>query len=329
MMCAKLSAKTKPNSSRLEKAARRSEKPSSLVSYGLLDSDALLRHGYIADGLIPSISSETLANAAFRLRTIIGTNRNPRSRAFQHSVPKRKHFRRLKSIPNPVHQIALADVVEKHWEKLERFCWGSSLSVSKPQVNSTGDRALEANMSLDEIAKQRLLRSIGRRVCLRADIARFYPSIYTHSIPWALHGKAESRRNAQLYGNSIDKALRDTQDQQTGGIPIGPDTSFLMGEVIGTAIDHMLSQETRVTGTRYLDDFHLYFYSTSEAEHGLSVLHKAVKAFELELNEAKTAFYDLPELLEPVWKTELRQQVLLFGLSPASDGSAKSLQHGF
>ena len=102
-----------------------------------------------------------------------------------------------------------------------------------------------------------------------------------------------------------------------------------MGEVIGTAIDHMLSQETRVTGTRYLDDFHLYFYSTSEAEHGLSVLHKAVKAFELELNEAKTAFYDLPELLEPVWKTELRQQVLLFGLSPASDGSAKSLQHGF
>ena len=82
-------------------------------------------------------------------------------------------------------------------------------------------------------------QSVGTRYLLKTDIARFYPSIYTHSVPSALHGKAAARadKKYKLLGNRIDLWLRETQDKQTGGIPIGPDTSFLIGEILGTALD--------------------------------------------------------------------------------------------
>jgi hypothetical protein len=138
-------------------------------------------------------------------------------------------------------------------------------------------------------------------------MSRFYPSIYTHSIPWALHGKSMARSDKDLYGNKLDKRVRETQDKQTGGIPIGPDTSFLIGEVIGTAIDIELQQRLpHVKGTRYIDDFHLYFESLADCESALAVLHKVVKEFELEINDQKTDILSLPESFEPAWKAELR-----------------------
>jgi hypothetical protein len=61
--------------------------------------------------------------------------------------------------------------------------------------------------------------------------------------------------------------LRETQDKQTGGIPIGPDTSFLVGEIVGTALDlELKSQIPSLRGTRYVDDYHLYFSTVADAE---------------------------------------------------------------
>ena len=36
---------------------------------------------------------------------------------------------------------------------------------------------------------------IGKRFVVKADISTFFPSIYTHSIPWALVGKAVAKQN--------------------------------------------------------------------------------------------------------------------------------------
>src|ERR1022692_4555816 len=112
---------------------------------------------------------------------------------------------------------------------------------------------------------------------LPADFSRFYNSIYTHSIPWAIHGKVNARadREYALYGNRLDLRVRDTQDQQTGGIPVGPDTSFLLAEVIASAIDTELVQSVgELKGTRYIDDYHLYFGSAADAESALAELHR-------------------------------------------------------
>jgi hypothetical protein len=145
---------------------------------------------------------------------------------------------------------------------------------------------------------------------LKTDLATFYPSIYTHSIPWAIHGKqvARSKRAKKWFGNQLDIWMRETQDRQTGGIPIGPDTSFVIAEVIASRLDQKLEKQlgTPLHGVRYIDDYHLYFKSRSEAERGLAALHTVAQSYELQLNGLKTEIIELPEPIEPAWKTDLR-----------------------
>jgi hypothetical protein len=284
----------------------------------LLSVEDLMTRGYFPDRVIPPVNSLALAVAVPDMLSYIEPKvldilnkvkgaGVPRSRCVTHSVPKRKHLRRSLSIPNPLHQCILSDEIAKNWQMLQAFCSKSpiSLSVPKPSV----DRALEATNGLNEQPLYRAQRSVGARYLLKTDIARYYPSIYTHSVPWALHSKSAARSDKKfnLLGNRLDLWLRETQDKQTGGIPIGPDTSFLIGEVLGTALD--LQLETRLhslRGTRSIDDYYLYFSTVSEAEKGLAALHEVSREFDLEINDPKTEVVQLPERLEPPWKGELR-----------------------
>ena len=267
----------------------------------------LLTRGYFHDRVIPPLGSEALAPAIPELRGYVRAQqrRKRRSRCAHHSVPKKKHLRRVLSIPNPFHQTLLCAEIERNWPQLQSFCAGSQISLSVPQ--DSAKRALQSNHDISAVTTERALRSIGKRYLLKADFARYYPSIYTHSIPWALHGKQNSRVDQSLFGNAIDRRVRDTQDQQTGGIPIGPDTSFLLGEVIGSAIDRDLHGVIGdLHGVRFIDDVYLYFETLQEAELALSQLHKIAKNFELEIHDQKTEINALPDELEPAWKTELR-----------------------
>ena len=112
---------------------------------------------------------------------------------------------------------------------------------------------------------ERAIRSSASRYLLRADFSRFYPSLYTHALSWAIHGKDLAKQNqadASLLGNRLDRAVRNTQDRQTLGIPVGPDTSDLMGEVLAVAIDlRLLSDVGTLAGVRYVDDYYLFVFS--------------------------------------------------------------------
>jgi reverse transcriptase-like protein len=92
-------------------------------------------------------------------------------------------------------------------------------------------------------------------------------------------------RSSSLYGNLIDTCVRNTQDQQTLGIPVGPRSSHLIAETVGAALDRELQDELGpLSGTRYVDDFHLYFRSRSETENALAMIERVAKSFELEVN---------------------------------------------
>ena len=61
------------------------------------------------------------------------------------------------------------------------------------------------------------------------------------------------------------------QGKQTNGIPIGPDTSFLVAETILTCVDdELLSKTHPVGGFRFFDDYELVFSDLSSAENALA-----------------------------------------------------------
>jgi hypothetical protein len=131
--------------------------------------------------------------------------------------------------------------------------------------------------------------------------------LYTHAIPWALHTKPiAKRRKGRTDGDRIDKAVRDCSSGQTVGIPIGPDTSFLVAETVLTAVDASLRTKLpSLRGFRYLDDYEAAFATRAEAEEAQGHLESALGDFELVVNPFKTYVLELPQPFNATWKREL------------------------
>lgn len=275
----------------------------------MLTLDNLIRKGYLPSELPPPYTTESLANNLTTITNQINVYRPNKSKCCNYSITRIKHLRRLLGIPNPLQEIRLCQALVDNWTEISNFYSRSMLSLSRPMVISNSERALTRSHKYGQIFEEGVLRSTSSRYLLRTDISRYYPTLYTHSIPWALHTKALAKvsRGDSLYGNIIDRCVRNTQDEQTIGIPVGPDSSFAISEMISTAIDERLMQMfNNLNGIRYMDDYFLFLGSYSEAEQVLAAFLAILKDFELELNPSKTFILEQPEILDQSWAAELR-----------------------
>jgi len=162
-----------------------------------------------------------------------------------------------------------------------------------------------------------LLSNYGRYV--KTDITRFYPSIYTHSIAWAILGKAHVKANHHTaafknhFANFLDKAVGAGQEGQTIGIPIGPDTSRILAELIAVEVEeiaksHIPDFEQRAV--RYVDDMLIGLPESETASAVLSGLSLALYEYQLELNAEKTGTFGLGCSHTPEWIHFVRNFVL-------------------
>jgi hypothetical protein len=147
---------------------------------------------------------------------------------------------------------------------------------------------------------------------VRTDIKNFYPSIYTHSIAWALHGKSTIRKggnrfdNKTFVGNRLDKLFQNANDGCTNGLPIGPVVSDIVAEIIASAVDRTLSKVLKrasvpFEAVRFKDDYRILVSSPEDAKRVVKVLQAALKNYNLELNDEKTTVTTLPEGLFRPW----------------------------
>ena len=70
-------------------------------------------------------------------------------------------------------------------------------------------------------------------------------------------------KDAAIFGNRIDALVRSCQDGQTIGIPVGPDTSRVISELMLCAVEAEMPRKLRdriASGFRYIDDFLLRLY---------------------------------------------------------------------
>jgi len=277
----------------------------------------VIEKGYFPAEIPPAFSTSSLAGATGYLPADLNTFLQKSSRCAFHSIPRLQHNRRLLGIPNPLHQMKLVVLIERHWPNIERHMNKSALSMTGMQYVPASNRGLERVNDFDAFDQEKVIRSSSSRFLLKADLSRFYHTLYTHSISWALHTKAVAKArqfDKTLYGNLIDEAVRNTQDKQTLGIPVGPVTSDLISEVLGASLDEELSiLRPGLKGLRYVDDYYLYFATRSEAEATLADLHSVANHFAVEINPLKTRISELPEPIQPSWKSGLRSHVIRAG----------------
>lgn len=245
------------------------------------------------------------------------------------SISKGKLSRRFLQIPNPKHFALLSEKIVAKWTDFENVFALSDYSKSYPipETLPTKRSVSTFSKSVSDFRNELLNTSFGKTIEVRVDISKFYPTIYTHSIAWALLGKDKAKNyfkqkanldtliaagdlDAALYkfAEGIDITLRSCQEGQSIGIPIGPDTSHILAEVIACRIDSILKAKFGSIGLkacRYYDDYYLYVSTKDKADKVLKGLQLILTDFQLEINEGKVRIREFPFAFEDEFTTTL------------------------
>jgi hypothetical protein len=277
---------------------------------------ALLSKGYFPNELPPSFTTTNYADAlvpptGHAPPATFANAKSGKLSSFSLARGGNFRFRRRLSLVNPIHFYNLSQRIESAWGPLSAHVNQSPLSFSKTVVDPTYHRAIRPNFkSQRDLLPTKARNRAGCGAIVLADISEFYHSIYTHSIPWALHTKPVAKANIgkpPLLGDELDRLIRKAQDNQTMGIPIGPDTSLIVSEIILSACDtELIAKMTGLKGLRYFDDYEFAFSQLSEAESALATLQEVLLGYELRLNPRKTALHSPPIEFEVEWVREIR-----------------------
>ena len=150
----------------------------------------------------------------------------------------------------------------------------------------------------EKFEQKTIEKSLDFNYSLFTDISNFYPSIYTHSIPWALYGKDEVKNNRRRYNNSfgqmIDNKMQKSRFNQTNGIHQGSVLMDFISEIILGYIDLKLSEllaEDELSDyyiIRYRDDYRILSNSKTDIDLISKRLQQVLLTFNLNLGSAKT-----------------------------------------
>ena len=279
----------------------------------------LLKLGYIPKELPPPFESLTFSdkidtintawNAKFNSLTKPNRLNYKESKWVVFSIPKVNLSRRIINIPNPLHQSKLCKTISGKWVEIQNIYSKSKISSSYPIDDIKKNRAVITKDNFGEFKSRRLNESFDNLYEVKTDISRFYGTIYTHSIPWLVHTKPVAKANRDdfnLLGNALDRDLRNSNSGQTVGIPIGPDTSLIIAEIITCLMDEQIQNKLKNVKTfRFIDDYYLYCDSYADAEKAFKFIQSLLTEFQLDINEEKTKISKSPFAFDTKWSIEL------------------------
>ena len=190
---------------------------------------------------------------------------------------------------------------EENWEiicqKFEEFKTESHIQCMSIPVKSSKSKKNKSEQILswwDKFEQQSITMSLDYEYLTNIDISNCYGSIYTHSIPWAIHGKDEAKKNKndkKLLGNKIDTNLRQISGGQTNGIPQGSVLMDFIAEMVLGYIDCELTKKIKIKNydiIRYRDDYRIFTHNLSDGEQIVKLISEVLIDFRMSLNPNKT-----------------------------------------
>ena len=278
--------------------------------------DGLLGFGLFSERLPPFLTSEPYLNYA---KKHASPNEQYASQFMFYDNYRNINIPRILAIPSPISYRNLCRSISDNWEKIQNFFQdktrNQSYKISRIHIRKLAkSKALFKmnydNWKIDGFPEPDLL--IDKKFLVKADIANCFPSMYTHSLCWALVGKNEAKKNknnSSLWYNALDVYSQKIKDMETHGFLIGPHASNLLSEIILTNIDYKLAKKW--TYIRYIDDYTCYVKSKEETDSFLLDLIKELKEYDLLLNQKKTEIIELPKTSKNDWKIELQKNLNL------------------
>lgn len=190
--------------------------------------ERMLEKGYYPENLPPVFEIQNLHEASLKIVSNKEYITNIPTEHARYNSSKRGGQRRIFSVPNPVFMFDTTTFFISFKDQITEHLSISSDSCSIPSFNLGKKRPITID-SYPEFHKKRRQKLASSRFVIKTDISRFYYSLYTHAIPWALHGKANAKKDRKFdskdnFGNRLDYITRQSQDGQTVGIPVGPDS---------------------------------------------------------------------------------------------------------
>ena len=234
---------------------------------------------------------------------------------------------RLMHVPHPLPYARLCQRIAMSWIKLKHICENSNsrLKPSRHDDKSVFNPVYREDYDYEDhdfrvlIIKNEKFSDLmskvelthGKLYRVKANISLFFPSIYTHSIPWALVGHSEAKANRKkwrMWYNQLDKAQRQLKRNETKGIPIGPATSNIMSELILFKVDIELRKRGYIF-THFGDDYECYCETEEKAEMFIIHLAQELRKHLLNLNVQKVIIEKLPLGHQAEWVIELKNRL--------------------
>ncbi len=175
------------------------------------------------------------------------------------------------------------------------------LSIPVESKTEQSDKAAQVSHWWRSVEQKSIELSLDYDYIITTDISNCYGSIYTHSIPWALHGKEYSKQHKQEdnIGNFIDNNIQNMHRGQTNGIPQGSILMDFIAEMVLSYIDvkliDSLNEKDNISDykiLRYRDDYRIFVKSLNDGELIIKHLEQTMVPFGLKLNSQKTKISD-------------------------------------
>ena len=198
--------------------------------------------------------------------------------------------------------------------------------ISIPLKSNTDDsnRAVQISNWWDRIEQESLRKSLDYKFMFQTDISNCYPSIYTHSVEWALcpggrlQVKADraSGKKVKNIGTEIDKRLRCMNQDQTIGIPQGSTLMDFIAEIVLAATDIELTdrinednqlKSAKFSILRYRDDYRIFANEYQVGHIIMKILNNVLYVWNMKMNTAKTS--DTSDIVSSSIKPEKMEEI--------------------
>jgi RNA-directed DNA polymerase len=204
---------------------------------------------------------------------------------------------------HPVIYVSLVNTIceTSSWATIQARCkdfeGGLIESYGGPVISEDdeSDVASQIKSWWQNIEQKSLLYSLSFSHLIHTDVVDCYGSLYTHSIPWALHGLdkgKELKSDNSLLGNKIDAHIQAGRYGQTNGIAQGSVLMDFVAEIVLGYVDLEINAEISglqdVRILRYRDDYRVFANSDERAESVLKIVSDKLRAVGMKLGTSKT-----------------------------------------